>query len=142
MITKDALIRGARAALYAFVAVFGVGLLGFIQDVATWAGSTDKHFPSINPLGKLAVAALCSAATGFVGLIVNATEDKRGGNGLFGAKALPKTEPEQGGGYPEGTHVIVGEPLTADYVTKEWLEEQFADNRRKLFDSIRRLVKK
>lgn len=102
MLTKDALIRGARTALWTFIAVFGVSLLGFINDVAGWAGASDKAFPSVNPLGKAAIAALCAAASGFIGLVVNAVEDSRGANGVLGAKAKPDVEPAQGGGYPAG----------------------------------------
>jgi len=136
--TKDSLIRAARTAVFTFIAVFGVSLLGFIADVATWAGSVDKTFPSINPLGKAAVGALCAAASGLVGLIVNAAEDHRNSNGLFGAKAKPDFEPAVGGGYPDGT----GEANSSDPMTATEFEALLDDSRKKTVDAVAGRVKR
>lgn len=71
----------AKAALntswQTFIAVFGLALLGWIADVAEWAGSTGSEFPSISPLGKAAVSAACAAAAGLLTWIVREVQARR-----------------------------------------------------------------
>lgn len=62
--------------LFTFIAVFGVGLLGWIVDVAEWASSESGEFPSVTPLGKLAVAALAAGASGLVNFVVRFAQSK------------------------------------------------------------------
>lgn len=63
-----------RTAVQAFVAVFSISLLGWLASVTEWAGSTDAVFPSIDPLGKAAVAALVAAAVSLVTYLQNVVE--------------------------------------------------------------------
>lgn len=71
----DSARRAVRTAAATFVGVFGVTLLGWVNDVAAWAGTSGAHFPSVNPLGKGAVSALCAAAVGLVTYLQNLAED-------------------------------------------------------------------
>jgi len=54
---------GLWSALFAFLGVLLPALLGFVGDVADWAGSVDGEFPSVSPLGKAVVAAMAAAVT-------------------------------------------------------------------------------
>jgi len=54
---------GLWSALFAFFGVLLPALLGFVGDVADWAGSVDGEFPSVTPLGKAVVAAMAAAVT-------------------------------------------------------------------------------
>lgn len=65
-----------KTAIITFGTIFAVSLLGFLNDVASWAGSTDSMFPSVSPLGKAAVAALAAAAVGLVNFFVNYGQEK------------------------------------------------------------------
>lgn len=60
-----------------FFAVFGLSLLGWIADVAEWAGSTATEFPSISPLGKAAVSAACAALSGLITWVVRTLQTMR-----------------------------------------------------------------
>jgi len=62
--------------LFVFIAVFSAALLGFVTDVAQWAGTDDATFPSVTPLGKAAVAALAAAASGLLNYIIRWAQSK------------------------------------------------------------------
>jgi hypothetical protein len=59
-----------RTAFQTFLGMFGLSLLGWLSDVAEWAGSTGTDFPSVSPLGKATVAALVAASSGVVAAIM------------------------------------------------------------------------
>lgn len=69
-VMTDSVKAALYTALWTFIGVFGISLLGWLGDVATWASSDLETFPSVTPLGKAAVAALAAAAAGFVGWVV------------------------------------------------------------------------
>lgn len=73
---SDQLKAAAWTALFTFTAVFGIGLLGWIADVAAWAGTDNAEFPSVTPLGKLVVAGLAAAASGFINWLVRLAQAK------------------------------------------------------------------
>jgi hypothetical protein len=73
-VMTDSVKAALYTALWTFIGVFGVSLLGWIGDVAVWASSDTEMFPSVTPLGKAAVAALAAAAAGFVGWVVRWTQ--------------------------------------------------------------------
>lgn len=87
LISKPALKRGARAAVFAFVAVFGPSLLGWGADVTEWANDASGATPFPDPaiLVKALVSAAVAGATFVVSAIVNAAENASG-RALFGAK--------------------------------------------------------
>ena len=72
----DWLRAGYRTALQTFIGMFGLSLLGWLSDVGAWAGSSDGTFPSVNPLGKAAVAALVAASSGLVAALMKAVGSK------------------------------------------------------------------
>lgn len=76
---NDALKAALWTALFTFVAVFGISLLGWVSDVAAWASSnttTSTDFPSITPLAKAAVAAVAAGVTGLVNWVVRFAQSK------------------------------------------------------------------
>jgi hypothetical protein len=73
-VMTDSVKAALYTALWTFIGVFGVSLLGWIGDVAVWASSDTDMFPAVTPLGKAAVAALAAAASGFVGWVVRASQ--------------------------------------------------------------------
>lgn len=99
--TKDAFIRAARTALWSFIGLFGMSLVGFLQQVIEWANAGGEvAFPSVSVLGFAAISAAVSAIIGLVSFVANAAEDARGSDGLLHAKARPVGRPAAGGGYP------------------------------------------
>lgn len=51
----------------AFVASFGLSLIGWLRAVQEWADDSTMHeFPSVSPLGKAAAAATVAALGGLV----------------------------------------------------------------------------
>ena len=64
-----------------FAGVFGLALLGWVADIADWAGSTEGTFPSISPLGKAAVAAAAAAFSGLIALVVRSAQARTTGGG-------------------------------------------------------------
>ena len=80
--------RAARTFLFSFVALFGLSLTGWLQDVIQWANDSEGVvvFPDPAVLVKAAVAAAGSAATGLVSFLVNLAEDYKGGTALLNAK--------------------------------------------------------
>jgi len=78
LITKlrsiDWLRAAYRTAFQTFVGMFGLSLLGWLSQVAEWAGSTASgaDFPSVSPLGKAVVAAMVAASSGVVAAVMKA----------------------------------------------------------------------
>ena len=67
---SNAITAALRTFAWTFIAAFSTSLLGFLGDVADWAGSVDGAFPAVTPLGKAAVAALVAAVSGLVNYLV------------------------------------------------------------------------
>ena len=86
---SDKSYAAKKTAVITFISLFGLQLLGFLSDVAEWAGATDRSFPSVSPLGKAAVSAAAAALTGLVNYFVNAGQEK----GVIPGKA-PSYAPE------------------------------------------------
>lgn len=99
--TKDALIRASRTALWSFIGLFGLSVIGFLQQIVEWANAGGAAaFPSVSVLGFAAISAAVSAVIGLVSFVANAAEDARGSDGILHAKARPLAQPKAGGGYP------------------------------------------
>lgn len=63
--------------LFTFVALFGVTLLGWLQDVTVWASDSGvAEFPTLSVLGYGVIAAAAAAATGFVNFVVRFAQAK------------------------------------------------------------------
>lgn len=73
---KDATKSALYTALWSFLGVFGVSLLGWLGDIATWAGTDGATFPAVTPLGKAAVAAFAAAASGLIGWLVRTAQSR------------------------------------------------------------------
>lgn len=88
MTYKAPLKRAARTFVFSFVAVFGLSLIGWLNDVVQWANDTQAAnvFPDPSVLVKAAVSAAAGAASGLVSFFVNFAEDIKGGTALLGAK--------------------------------------------------------
>lgn len=62
MTTRDALRAALATALWSFVGLFGLSLLGWLADLQQWASSSGASaFPSLSVLGYAAVAAVAAA---------------------------------------------------------------------------------
>lgn len=89
---KAPLKRAARTFAFSFIAVFGLSLIGWLNDVVQWANDMQAAnvFPDPSVLVKAAISAAAAAASGFVSFVVNLAEDVKGGPTLFGAKTEPR----------------------------------------------------
>lgn len=70
---RNALKAAAYSALWTFVAMFGVTLLGWLNDVGQWAtdaGEDRGTFPDLSVLGGGALAAAAAALTFIVAFVV------------------------------------------------------------------------
>lgn len=68
---RDALRAAATSALWAFLGVFGVTLLGWLQALTEWATSSGAApFPSLSVLGYGIVSAAAGAATFVVAAVI------------------------------------------------------------------------
>lgn len=72
MTNKDAYKAGAYTALWTFVALFGLSLVGWLNEVVGWAGNEGANivFPDPSVLMKAAASAAAAAASGLVGTVV------------------------------------------------------------------------
>ena len=63
----NSLKAGAWTALFSFVTLFSVTLLGWLQDVVVWASDSGvAEFPTLSVLGYGAVSAVAAAMIGLV----------------------------------------------------------------------------
>ena len=85
---SDKAYAAKKTAIITFITLFGIQLLGFLNDIASWAGAEGEPFPSVSPLGKAFVAASVAAVTGLVNFFINAGQEK----GIVPGKA-PSYEP-------------------------------------------------
>ena len=72
---SDPARRALRTAVQAFLAVFGLALLGWLQAVVEWT-STRGEFPDLSVVGLAAVAGAASAAISLVTWGMNVLEDR------------------------------------------------------------------
>ncbi len=72
MTKGDAVKAGLYTALWTFIALFGLGLADWLNEVLAWATSDGAAvvFPDASVLVKAAAAATAAAASGLVGTIV------------------------------------------------------------------------
>lgn len=72
-------IRAAwRTFWQAFVPLFAISLIGWMQQVVTWATSSDAVFPEVSVLGKAAVTATIAGVVALVAWVQNKLENKAG----------------------------------------------------------------
>lgn len=85
MTTSDSLKAALYTALFTFVALFGLSLAGWLNDVWHWASSNDHAvlFPDPAVVWKAAVSAVIAACSGLVNFAV------RFAQGHLGAGELP-----------------------------------------------------
>lgn len=77
MTTKDGIKAGAWTSLWVFIVLFLVSLLGWLAQVAAWAGSEGvADFPQLSTLAYAVVAAFVAALTGLVNAIVRIGQSK------------------------------------------------------------------
>lgn len=69
--TKNAVKAGAYTALWTFLGLFALSLVGWLNDVQQWATADGAVtvFPDPSVLVKAAVSAVAAAAGGLVGLV-------------------------------------------------------------------------
>ena len=83
---KAAATRGARIALFTFIATFIPALLGFLAKVTEWASSNgETAFPDASTLVYAVASAVCAAFAGLIGFLWNWLENSKG-FAIFGAK--------------------------------------------------------
>lgn len=72
MTKKDAIKAGAYTALWTFIALFGLSLIGWLNDLGEAVSSSDGTISFGDPaiLIKAAVSAAAAAASGLVGTVV------------------------------------------------------------------------
>ncbi len=94
--TLNSVKSGAYTALWTFLALFGVSLLGFLQEVAGWATKGGvEPFPETNRLGFALVSAFVAAASGILGTVVRLAQSKNllpGGPPRYDVKAVPPAD--------------------------------------------------
>lgn len=71
MTNRDAIKAGLWTALFTFVGLFGLSLVGWLQDVASWASSSGAEpLPGLTSLGYAAVSAATAAVVGLINAVV------------------------------------------------------------------------
>lgn len=80
MTTRDAFKAACYTALFSFIALFGLSLLGWLNDVLAWAQDATNVtvFPDPRVLVKAAVSATVSAIIGLVNFAVRAVQAQLG----------------------------------------------------------------
>lgn len=73
---SDSLKAALWTALWTFVGLFVVSLLGWVGDVSKWADGSLNSFPDVDPLAKAAVSALVAAAAGLLNWIFRFAQSK------------------------------------------------------------------
>jgi hypothetical protein len=111
----NSLKSGAYTALWTFIALFGISLLGFLQEVAGWATQGGAApFPSTSTLGFAFVSAIVAAASGIVGTVVRLVQSTTtlipGGPPRYDIKATPPADV----GPPADVANAVGEMIAED----------------------------
>lgn len=97
LITGDSVKRVVRTFGVTFVMLFFPGLLGWINDVTSWAkGQGSTPFPDAHGLAYLGVSAIAAAFVAAGNLVLNAIEDATG-TGILRtpATAAPASKPKR-----------------------------------------------
>ena len=70
--TTNAVKAGVYTALWTFIAIFGLSLIGWLNDIVGWATNDGAviSFPDATVLVKAAAAAAAAAASGIVGTVI------------------------------------------------------------------------
>jgi len=78
--TKNAVKAGAYTALWTFIALFGLSVVGWLNEVVDAASGVDGSiiYPDPTFLAKAAVSAAAAAASGLVGTIVRLAQTAMG----------------------------------------------------------------
>jgi len=78
--TKNAIKAGAFTALWTFIALFGLSVVGWLNDVIGWASDPDALvvFPDPSVLVKAAASASAAAVSGLVGTVVRLAQAATG----------------------------------------------------------------
>lgn len=68
---RNSIKAGAYTALFTFIAMFGLSLIGWLQDIAEWASSSGTdEFPSFTTLGYASISAITAAVIGLFNTVV------------------------------------------------------------------------
>lgn len=90
LIAKNSVRSAWRTFVQAFLGLFGISLLRFLQDVTSWGnGGHGVTFPAVGVLGKAGVSALAAAVIAVISGIHNGVEAATGS----ALPLLPKPDP-------------------------------------------------
>lgn len=77
--TRDAVRRAVRTFVITTLALFIPGLLGWLNDLTTWAhGQGSTPFPDAHGLAYLGVSAIVAGVVALINLVWNTVEDASG----------------------------------------------------------------
>lgn len=75
----DSIKAGLYTAAFSFVTLFGLSLLGWLNDVVEWASSEGTTvFPDASGLAKAAASAATASLIGVVNAVVRWAQDRTG----------------------------------------------------------------
>jgi hypothetical protein len=95
MTTLDAVKAALYTALWTFIGLFAVSLLGLVQQVAQWASSSGHTpLPGLSVVGYAVVSAFTAAASGLVAFVVRYAQTK--GLTAPGVQPVTYTPPASG----------------------------------------------
>lgn len=73
--TRNAIKAGLWTALFSFIGLFSLSLIGWLQDIASWASSSGSdQFPEFTTLGYAAASAATAAVIGLLNTVVRAVQ--------------------------------------------------------------------
>jgi hypothetical protein len=75
---SQAFRAGWRTFIQSFLGLFLISLIGWLQQVVTWATASDQVFPNTDVLLKAAVTATAAAFIALIAFIQNKVENKAG----------------------------------------------------------------
>jgi hypothetical protein len=77
--TRDSIRRAIRTFIITTLALFIPGLLGWLNDLTTWArGEGSTPFPDAHGLAYLGVSAIVAGVVALINAVWNAVEDASG----------------------------------------------------------------
>lgn len=84
MTTRDSLKAAAYTSLFTFIALFSLALLGWLNDVWSWANDDSgvRLFPDPSVLIKAGVSASVAAVVGLVNFVIRFAQGKLGAGEL------------------------------------------------------------
>lgn len=79
MRVPDSIKAGAYTAVFSFITLFGLSLVGWLNDVVEWASNDGTvAFPSGSGLAKAAASAATAALIGLVNAVIRWAQDQTG----------------------------------------------------------------